>query len=150
MSVCQEGAARYAGDGHGSCPTERAGGEPVTGRGWHGAETRVWPRSFSHHTHDAALADAAAAPPDMDDLRNPDTFTNANRPQNMPITPRESAVMHRHPYNRHERHCGGVVAQDRMKCKLCTTIDTRPAGSVSCRIGFCVLSGSCRIGFCFH
>jgi hypothetical protein len=53
-----------------------------------------------------------AAPPDMDNLRDPDTFTHANRPQNMPITPHESAVMHRHPYNRHERHCGGVVAQD--------------------------------------
>jgi hypothetical protein len=32
--------------GHGSCPTERAGGEPVTGRGWHGADARVWPRGL--------------------------------------------------------------------------------------------------------
>jgi len=25
---------------------ERAGGEPVTGRGWHGADARVWPRGL--------------------------------------------------------------------------------------------------------
>ncbi len=37
---CQEGAARYAGAVHGARPTERAGGEHVTGRGWHGADAR--------------------------------------------------------------------------------------------------------------
>jgi len=36
----------------------------------------------------------------------------AERPQNMPITPHESIAGHRFSYNRHERHCGGVVAQD--------------------------------------
>ena len=30
----------------------------------------------------------------------------------MPITPHESIAWHRFSYNRHERHCGGVVAQD--------------------------------------
>ncbi len=30
----------------------------------------------------------------------------------MPITPHESIAGHRFSYNRHERHCGGVVAQD--------------------------------------
>ena len=29
----------------------------------------------------------------------------------MPITPHESIAGHRFSYNRHERHCGGVVAQ---------------------------------------
>ena len=42
----QEGAARYAGAEPGACPTERAGGEHVTGRGWHGADARVWPRGL--------------------------------------------------------------------------------------------------------
>jgi hypothetical protein len=37
---CQEGAARYAGAVHGARPTERAGVEHVTGRGWHGADAR--------------------------------------------------------------------------------------------------------------
>jgi len=36
----------------------------------------------------------------------------AKRPQNMPITPHESIAGHWFSYNRHERHCGGVVAQD--------------------------------------
>jgi hypothetical protein len=30
----------------------------------------------------------------------------------MPITPHESIAGHRFSYNRHDRHCGGVVAQD--------------------------------------
>ena len=30
----------------------------------------------------------------------------------MPITPHESIAGHRFSYNRHERHCGGVVTQD--------------------------------------
>jgi hypothetical protein len=34
----------------------------------------------------------------------------AERPQNMPITPHESIAGHLFSYNRHERHCGGVVA----------------------------------------
>ena len=34
----------------------------------------------------------------------------AERPQNMPITPRESIAGHRFSYNRHERHCGGGVS----------------------------------------
>ena len=35
----------------------------------------------------------------------------------MPITPHESIAGHRFSYNRHERHCGGVVAV--MPCQRC-------------------------------
>ncbi len=41
----------------------------------------------------------------------------AERPQNMPITPHESIAGHLFSYNRHERHCGGVVAV--MPCQRC-------------------------------
>jgi len=41
---------------------------------------------------------------------------SAKRPQNMPITPHESIAGHWFSYNRQERHCGGVVAQDLRDC----------------------------------
>ena len=50
-----------------------------------------------------------AAPPDMEDLRDLETCTHDNRPQNMPITPHESATMHRLTYNRARAAMGGVI-----------------------------------------
>ena len=49
-----------------------------------------------------------AAPPDMEDLRDREMCTHADRPKNMPITPHESAAMHRLPYNRARAALGGV------------------------------------------
>jgi hypothetical protein len=37
---------------------------------------------------------------DMEELCDQDTCTPADRPQNKPITPRESVAIHRLPYNR--------------------------------------------------
>jgi hypothetical protein len=54
-----------------------------------------------------------AAPPDMQDLRDRETCTNADRPQNMPIIPHESAAMHRLLYNRAQAALGGLSAASR-------------------------------------
>ncbi len=60
---CQEDAARYAGAVHGACPTERAGGEHVTGRGWHGADARERERQGVEGTTEEMGAGACTQTP---------------------------------------------------------------------------------------
>ncbi len=67
-----------------------------------------------------------AAPPDMGqpgpNTADQDACTPADRPHNMPITPHESAAMHRLPYNRLRASRGCVSAET-------LTADTPPSAA---------------------